>query len=98
MEPIDIFAQIQPIIKKEIDDAIQKYAQQSQFNAVDIPIHFHTGIESPQIDFSYLSGIPIISSLPADKPENGLVRLYENGATRRIYAFINGTWRYANLI
>lgn len=97
MNPLDQYANIQFLVQKEIQDAIDKYADQAKFGVTPIPAHQHTGVDSSVINFEDISGAPIMSAAPTDKPENGTIRLYESGATRRIYAFINGSWRYAAL-
>jgi hypothetical protein len=40
-----------------------------------------------------------LSTAPTFIPKTFLeqIQFYENGATRRIYFFINGSWRYATL-
>lgn len=92
MEPLDIYALIQPLLKKEIDNAINAYANKSQFNVVDIPLHSHTGVESPQIAFENLGGIPVFTSLPVDSPENGTMRILSSGGTKKLIIYISGTW------
>jgi len=97
MEPLEIYSLIQSFVSKEIDDKIKKHANDAQFKVTDIPIHSHTGVDAPRIEFNDITGVDIMASDPLDSPENGTVRLYDAGGTRRIYAFINGTWRYSNL-
>lgn len=96
-EPIDIYALIAPIVEKKIDDKIAEYNNKSQFNVVDIPNHAHTGIESPRINFSDITGLPVMTAAPTDKPEEGTIRLYNSGGTRKIYAFLSGVWYSATL-
>ncbi len=40
-----------------------------------------------------------ITAAPSFTPKSFLeqIQFYENGATRRIYFYINGSWRYATL-
>jgi hypothetical protein len=40
-----------------------------------------------------------LSSVPTFTPQNAFEQwqLYENGSTRRVYFYINGTWRFASL-
>lgn len=40
-----------------------------------------------------------LSSAPTSTPKNFAeqIQFYENGSTRRIYCYVNGTWRYAAL-
>ena len=97
MEPIEIYAQIQSLVKKEIKDEIATYANNARYNVVPIPAHSHNGIDSTVIDYEDVSGIPVTSVIPTYRPENGTMVLYESGTTRRIYVFINGSWRYVNL-
>lgn len=96
-EPLDIYERIQFLVKKDISDAITAQEKQSQFQVTKIPAHQHTGVDSQQIDFSDLTGIPIITALPTDSPQNGIVRLYDDGAARKFVQFINGAWYYVNL-
>lgn len=55
MEPLDIYAGIQPLIKKEINDSIKEHKEDSKFKVEDIPAHTHNGVDSNQIDFSDLA-------------------------------------------
>lgn len=96
-EPIEIYSLIQPLIKKEISDALKKYDQDSLFKVNDIPIHSHNGVDSSIIDFTNISGLPVIASVPTDSPDNGTIRLYDTGGVRRLYAFIAGSWYYTLL-
>lgn len=43
--------------------------------------------------------IPHITAVPTDTPKNFIdsFRLYDSGGTRRLYVFINATWRYVAL-
>lgn len=56
MEPIEIYAQIQTLVKKEIDDKIATYANNSRYNVVPIPAHTHNGVDSSRIDVEDLIG------------------------------------------
>lgn len=97
MDPLEIYSKIQSLVLLDIDNKIQKYADQAKFNVPQIPAHGHTGVDSTRIRYEDLLGIPITSTTPTDSPRNGTLRLYENGATIRIYAYLNNVWRYANL-
>jgi hypothetical protein len=97
MDPLYQYANIQPLVQKEINDAIQLYANQAKFGVTPIPAHQHTGVDSANINFEDLGGIPIVTSAPADKPEPGTVRLYSSGGTYKIYAFLSGVWKSATL-
>lgn len=45
-----------------------------------------------------MSKIPVTNEIPVDPPStNTTLRLYENGATIRVYFYFNGAWRYATL-
>ena len=92
MEPIEIFSKIQGLIQNQVDTAIKAYADQSKFGVFNIPAHEHTGVDSATISFRNIGGVPIMEVAPTDLPANGTVRLYESGATRKLYAFINGVW------
>lgn len=96
-EPIEIYSLIQPLIQKEINNALKKYDEQSLYKVNDVPIHSHNGIDSPNIDFTSITGLPIISAVPTDSPEDGTIRLYNTGGVRRLYAFIAGAWYYTLL-
>lgn len=91
-EPIEIYSLIQPLIKKEISDALKEYDQESLYKVNDIPVHTHNGVDSPPIDFSNLLGLPVIAAVPTDSPDDGTIRLYNTGGVRRLYAFIAGVW------
>lgn len=54
-EPIEIYSELQPFIKKEIDDAIAKYASDRKFDVAQIPAHTHTGIEASPVSFNDLT-------------------------------------------
>ena len=97
MDPLDQYSKIQYLVQLEINNAIKAYADQARFSVTPIPAHQHTGVDSSQIDFADLGGVPILDSAPTDEPTNGTLRLYDSGGVRRIYAFINGSWRYATL-
>ena len=42
-----------------------------------------------------INKLPVVSSVPTGG-NNGDIKLYESGATRRLYAKISGTWRFIN--
>lgn len=96
-EPIEIYSLIQPLIQKEIDNALKKYDQKSLYKVNDIPVHSHNGIDSSIIDFTNITGLPVISAVPTDSPSDGTIRLYNTGGTRKLYAFIAGSWYSATL-
>jgi len=60
-EPIQIYSQIQPLVKKEIDDKIANYATNAKYNVAQIPAHVHNGVDSGRIDYSDLENIPLKS-------------------------------------
>lgn len=91
-EPLDIYSKIQFLVKKEINDSIQAFSDKAKFSVSQIPAHSHTGVDSQQIDFSDLLGLPIWNVVPTDFPIDGTIRLYDDGITRKIYAFIGGIW------
>lgn len=79
-------------IKQLVKEEIMKFAQQK--SNFFVPVHYHNNIDAP---FVQLNG-KILTSVPtADFGTNGNIYLYESGGTRRIYAKINGTWRYSTL-
>lgn len=92
MEPLQIYSLIQAMVKKEINDAIEKNNQKSSFEVIHVPDHTHNGVDSSQIDFINITGLPIITAVPTDFPEDGTIRLYNTGGVRRLYAFISGVW------
>lgn len=94
---MDIYAQIQMLVQKDIDDKIQAYADKMKFSIAQVPAHSHTGVDSGRIEFSDILGVPVIAVAPTDKPENGTIRLFNAGGTRKIYAFISGVWYSATL-
>lgn len=91
-EPIEIYSLIQPLIQKEINDSLKLYDQKSLYKVNDIPAHNHNGIDSAIIDFTNITGVPVISAVPTDSPQDGTIRLYNTGGVRRLYAFIAGAW------
>lgn len=97
MEPLNIYALIQPLVQKEINDAIDKYASNKKYEIAQIPAHDHDGVSSFRISFEDLLGIPVISSAPTDMPLNGTIRLYNLGADYKLYAFIAGVWKSVTL-
>lgn len=80
-----------PEIQKYIDQQIEKLKADlvSNFN---VPYHIHNNIDAPYVP----ANAQILSSVPTGGNE-GDILLYESGGTRRIYAKINGTWRYSTL-
>lgn len=62
--------------------------------------HRHDGVSSERIDLFYLAGmLQTFSSAPTHVPKRLVdqIILYESGATRRLYVYVNGTWRYVAL-
>ncbi len=62
MDPIDQYSNIQALVKKEIADAIAKYANDQKYAVTQVPVHTHNGIDSPKID---ADDIPQFVPLPA---------------------------------
>jgi hypothetical protein len=62
--------------------------------------HLETLVKGPRIRLTNMEGC--FKSLPSapvqsDGFENGSIVFYEAGGVVRIYALVNGTWRYAAL-
>lgn len=55
-EPMEIYADIQPLVVKEIKTALEKSNRERQFGVVKIPVHQHNGTDSSQVDFADLTG------------------------------------------
>jgi len=96
-EPLEQYSNIQALVQKEIDDKILSYAASSRYNRVDVPAHTHDGVNSPRIEFENITGVTVTSITPTDTPEDGTIRLYNSGGTRKLYAFISGVWYSATL-
>jgi hypothetical protein len=67
-----------------------------------IPLHNHTGTESPKIDLKDIANyIQAVTSVPTHIPKvfYEAIKLYVSGGTYRlyIYDFTNGEWRYVTL-
>lgn len=56
-EPLDTYAEIQPLVQKEIQDALLQRDQSKQFEVVKIPAHTHNGSDSLPIAYEYLSNV-----------------------------------------
>jgi len=56
IEPLEQYANIQPLVQKEIDDKLVAYNSSAQFNVVDIPAHTHNGVDSNRISADDLDG------------------------------------------
>lgn len=74
MDPLDQYANIQFLVKKEIDDSISKYADQSKFGVFSIPAHEHTGVDSGTI--SYMNTSDKFFFLPYMIPNSDLGTSY----------------------
>jgi hypothetical protein len=91
------------LIRQEATAIAQKVANDvynskgTQYGVPVTPVHTHNNIDSPALDPKFFLGFPVISSAPTDSPANGTIRLYNSGGTRKIYAFISGTWYSATL-
>lgn len=46
MDPLDQYSNIQALVKKEIADAIAKYADDQKYAVTQVPVHTHNGIDS----------------------------------------------------
>lgn len=78
--------------RKLVEETVMKILmERSNFT---VPIHYHNNVDSP---FVQLNGKILTSVFSADFGSNGDIYLYDVAGTRRIYAKINGTWRYVNL-
>lgn len=55
LEPMDIWAKIQPLAKNFFNREIEEYASTNLNKGSDIPVHTHTGVDSPQVDYFNLS-------------------------------------------
>lgn len=40
---------------------------------------------------------PVLSQVPTQPAQNGTIVLTDVAGVRRMYAFVNGTWRYSTL-
>lgn len=56
-EPLEQYATIQPLVQKEISDALASRDKNKQFEVVKIPAHAHTGADSLPVEFSTLSSV-----------------------------------------
>lgn len=63
MEPLDQYENIQPLVQKDISDAIKQLEQKNQFEVVKIPAHTHNGSDSLQITFNTLADVGQHSTL-----------------------------------
>ena len=64
----------------------------------EVAYHTHNGLDSPQVDPTDLLGYPVRTTAPTHTGKQGEIIMVDDGATvRRIYVYLNGTWRYTNL-
>lgn len=56
-EPLEKYADIQPLVQKEISDALNVYDQKAQYEVVKVPAHTHNGADSLPIEFSTLASV-----------------------------------------
>jgi hypothetical protein len=54
MNPLDQYSVLQPLVQKDIDNSIEKYASDRKYDVAQIPAHTHTGVESNKVDFENL--------------------------------------------
>ncbi|TXG77194.1 hypothetical protein E6Q11_03175 [Candidatus Dojkabacteria bacterium] len=54
MEPLDVYSQIQPLVKNEINNALNDFADERQFDVAKIPAHTHTGVDSNKVSYGNL--------------------------------------------
>lgn len=61
LEPMDIFAKIQPLLQNFFNTQINEYASKNLTEGSNIPVHAHTGIDtSPPVDYFSLLNSPQI--------------------------------------
>lgn len=59
--------------------------------------HEHNGVDAPRLNPKDFKGFPVFDSVPTHNAPNGSIVVYESGATKRLYIYINGNWRYTAL-
>lgn len=60
--PIDVYSNIQMLVKNEIDNAIKEYASNSKYGVFPVVAHQHTGVDSSKISYNDLLNKPTIST------------------------------------
>lgn len=60
LEPMDIWAKIQPLAKNFFNQQIKIYADNNLNQGSQIPVHMHTGTDSSQVDYFSLLNSPQI--------------------------------------
>lgn len=80
-----------------IQHEIENYMSRKQYTLSRIPNHTHNGVDCVRINPADLLGFPTVSVIPTDKARNGTIRVYNSGATYRLYVRINNLWKYASL-
>lgn len=62
-DPIELYAKLQPLIQKEIQQAaVQLRAEFTQYGVSKAPSHSHNGIDLPQIPPTSLSNVETLSA------------------------------------
>ena len=84
----------QKAIEKLIEQKVQSILEtrEKQRSNFVVPIHYHNNIDSPYIP----ANAPVTNVAPTGG-NNGDIMLYISGGTYRLYAKIEGTWRYVAL-
>ena len=66
-------------------------------NSLKIKKHFHNGMDSNKLKGEDINMLPVVSTIPTHKAQQGKCFLYINGTTYRQYTYMNGDWYYVNL-
>lgn len=61
--PLERYADIQPLVQKDISDAVSRSQERQQYEVVKVPGHAHTGADSPLVQFFDLDGVQYHSLL-----------------------------------
>lgn len=88
---------LDPETTKQMEMVIENYMAKKQFMYSKIPNHVHNGTDVAKLDPVHFLGFPIISSVPTDSAINGTIRVYNSGATYRLYVRVNNLWKYVTL-
>lgn len=59
--------------------------------------HFHNGMDSNELEAENVNMLPVVSTPPTHKAQQGRCFLYKSGTTYRLYTYIDGDWCYVDL-
>lgn len=60
--------------------------------------HLHNGMDSNELEAEDINKIPVVSTAPTHRAEQGKCFLYKSGTTYRLYTYMDGDWYFVDLI